>query len=111
MRLDRTGPGKAYATSIIAAWNCLLYVGAVFGGALYSLVSNRWGRKMPIALGSSLTVVGGALQAGCVNAAMLAVARVIIGFGIGFLLPSIPLYQAEVAPPHSRGLMVGLHGT
>ena len=104
------GPGKGYADAIIAAWNCLIYVGAVIGGVLHSFVSNRWGRKMPITVGASLTAVGGALQAGTVNSTMLAVARVIIGIGIGFILPAIPLYQAEVAPPHARGLMVGLHG-
>ena len=110
MGLDTVGPGKGYANAIIAAWNCLLYVGAVFGGVLYSFVSDRWGRKTPIVIGASLTALGGALQAGTVNSAMLAVARVIIGLGIGFILPAIPLYQAEVAPPHARGLMVGLHG-
>lgn len=110
MGIDTVGPGKGYANAIIAAWNSLLYVGAVFGGALHSFVSNRWGRKMPIIAGASLTAVGGAMQAGTVNSPMLAVARVIIGFGIGFILPAIPLYQAEVAPPHARGLMVGLHG-
>jgi MFS family permease len=110
MGLDPAGPGKDYANSILAAWNSLLYVGAVFGGISYSFVSDRWGRKAPIAVGSAFVVVGGALQAGAVNIAMLAVARVIVGVGIGFLLPAIPLYQAEVAPPHSRGLMVGLHG-
>ncbi|KAL5324740.1 hypothetical protein ACEPPN_009288 [Leptodophora sp. 'Broadleaf-Isolate-01'] len=111
MGIDTVGPGKGYANAIIAAWNSLLYVGAVFGGALHSFVSNRWGRKMPIIAGASLTAVGGAMQAGTVNSPMLAVARVIIGFGIGFILPAIPLYQAEVAPPHARGLMVGLHGS
>ena len=110
MGLDTTGPGKGFANSIIATWNCLLYVGAVFGCILYSLVSNRWGRKPPMSLGSLFVVVGGALQAGCVDIAMLAVARVIIGLGIGMLLPAIPLYQAEISPPHARGLMVGLHG-
>jgi len=109
--LDTTGPGKGFANSIIATWNCLLYVGAVFGGILYSLISNRLGRKIPLSVGSVCVVVGGALQAGCVDIAMLAVARVVIGVGIGLLLPGIPLYQAEVAPPHARGLMVGLHGT
>lgn len=109
--LDTTGPGKGYANSVIAAWNCLLYVGAVIGGVLYSFISNKWGRKPPLSFGCVCVFVGGALQAGCVDVAMLAVARVVIGVGIGVLLPGIPLYQAEVAPPHERGLMVGLHGT
>ena len=110
MDLDTTGPGKGYAVAIISTWNLVLYVGAVFGGILYSFLSDRWGRKNPIGVGSFLVVLGSTLQAGSVNVAMLAVSRIIIGLGIGLLLPAIPLYQAEVSAPHARGLMVGLHG-
>jgi len=41
---------------------------------------------------------------------MMIVARLVCGFGIGFLLPGVPLYQAEISPPSSRGLIVGFHG-
>ena len=41
---------------------------------------------------------------------MFIVARFIMGFGIGILVTLVPLYQSEVSPPESRGLMVGLHG-
>lgn len=33
-----------------------------------------------------------------------------MGFGIGILVTLVPLYQSEVSPAESRGLMVGLHG-
>lgn len=33
-----------------------------------------------------------------------------MGFGIGVLVTLVPLYQSEVSPAESRGLMVGLHG-
>lgn len=29
---------------------------------------------------------------------------------LGMMLVMIPLYQSEISPPHSRGLMVGIHG-
>lgn len=29
---------------------------------------------------------------------------------IGMILLLVPMYQTEVSPPHSRGMMVGLHG-
>jgi sugar porter (SP) family MFS transporter len=56
------------------------------------------------------SVVGGALQAGSVDVAMFIVARLISGFGIGMIVMLVPLWQCEVAPPHARGLLVGLHG-
>lgn len=49
------------------------------------------------------------MQAGMINSAMLCVARFIQGLSNGLVLSGIPLYQAEVAPPDTRGLMVGLH--
>lgn len=45
-----------------------------------------------------------------VDIPMFVVARFIMGFGIGVLVTLVPLYQSEVSPPESRGLMVGLHG-
>lgn len=110
MHMDTVGPGKDHADALISAFNCLLYVGGFIGATTYSWTSNRFGRRVPIALGAFFIVLGGALQAGEVDAAMLCVARIVIGLGIGNLLPGVPLYQAEVSPPHSRGLLVGLHG-
>jgi MFS family permease len=37
-------------------------------------------------------------------------ARLFAGFGIGILMTCIPMYQAEVSTPESRGLMVSMHG-
>lgn len=102
--------GNSHTEALIAAWNCLLYVGGMIGCVCYPWISNRYGRKFPIFLSSVSVIIGGGMQAGIVNAAMLCVARVIQGLSNGLVLSGIPLYQAEVAPPHTRGLMVGLHG-
>jgi MFS family permease len=108
--LSTTGPDKGHTESLIAAWNCLLYVGGLLACLSYPWISNRFGRRLPIFLAGVSVIVGGGLQAGTVNSGMLCAARVITGFATGFILCGVPLYQAEVAPPHSRGLMVGLHG-
>jgi MFS family permease len=65
---------------------------------------------MPLALGALLATLGTALQAGGVNPEIVIVARAILGLGTGFFLPGVPLYQAEIAPPSGRGIIVGLHG-
>lgn len=41
---------------------------------------------------------------------MFLVGRVINGLGIGALVTAIPMYQAEVSTPESRGFMVSMHG-
>ena len=40
---------------------------------------------------------------------MFLVGRLINGFGIGALVSTIPMYQAEVSTPESRGFMVSMH--
>ncbi|OAL28312.1 hypothetical protein AYO22_03018 [Fonsecaea multimorphosa] len=109
MKLDTTGPGAGHATAIIAWWNCILYAGGFFGCASTFWFATRSGRRMPIAVGAAFAALGSALQAGSVNPEMMIVARAILGIGVGFLLSGVPLYQAEIAPPSSRGLVVGLH--
>lgn len=108
--LSMTGPRADYTTSMIALWNCIIYVGSLFGCLSYALFAQRFGRRRPIALAAVLATVGSALQAGLVNGAMLAVSRFVIGLGIGLILSAVPTYQAEIAPPSGRGLIVGLHG-
>ena len=110
MKLETTGPGAAHATSVIAWWNTILYVGGFFACLSYTAFGNRYGRKSGIALGATVAVIGSALQAGSINPDMLIVARLIVGAGMGILLPAVPLYQAEIAPPSSRGMLVGIHG-
>lgn len=41
---------------------------------------------------------------------MFIVARIVAGYGIGILTCSIPMYQAEVATPETRGFMVSMTG-
>lgn len=36
--------------------------------------------------------------------------RLIAGIGIGVLITAIPMYQAEVSTPESRGFMTCMHG-
>lgn len=48
--------------------------------------------------------------AGSNSNALFIVGRLINGFGIGALVTVIPMYQAEVSTPESRGFMVSMHG-
>jgi MFS family permease len=55
-------------------------------------------------------IIGAALCAGATNNAMFTIGRIINGLGIGSLVTAIPMYQAEVSTPESRGFMVSMHG-
>jgi hypothetical protein len=41
INLDATGPGADYARSMIAVWDCMLYVGVVIGCISYSAVADQ----------------------------------------------------------------------
>lgn len=111
MELTLTGPGSGHTNSLIAAWNLLLYAGGLVGVCFYPELSRRFGRRLPLAMGGVVNAFGGALSAGEINPGMLCAGRFFAGFGLGLILPGTPLYQAEIAPPHSRGLVVGLHAS
>lgn len=81
-----------------------------FGALMSSYMAEITGRKRAIFVACVISTVGGALQAGSVDLGMFIFVRFISGWGVGMILVLIPLYQSEVSPPHSRGLMVGIHG-
>ena len=82
--------------------------GAIVGSAAVSFVSDRWGRRVAIFLGSLLAALGGALQGGAPTLAAVIAGRFIAGFAVGLLSATIPNYCSEVAPPNIRGLLAGM---
>lgn len=84
--------------------------GGVFGCVGNMYIAEKFGRTRAIQIGCTISIIGAAIMTGSVNIAMFIVSRFIMGFGIGILVTLVPLYQSEVSPPESRGLMVGLHG-
>jgi MFS family permease len=63
----------------------IYYFGAMFGCFLGGRLADRSGRKLAIVVGSLFALLGGALQAGSQNSNMTLCARVITGFGVGFI--------------------------
>ena len=100
----------SYASRIEGAINGLFSAGGTFGALLVGYMCDRYGRKVTMNTASLVCIVGGALQTGSVNLAMLLVARFITGWGIGMMVVLIPIFQAEISPPSARGLLVGQHG-
>ncbi|CAG9996134.1 unnamed protein product [Clonostachys byssicola] len=96
--------------ALVGAINGLFQAGGVFGTLSTTLLADRLGRRKTILAGAMAAVLGSALQTGSVHIAMFMVARLITGFGIGNLVIIVPLWQSEVAPPASRGFLVGMHG-
>ncbi|KAK5046913.1 hypothetical protein LTR84_007267 [Exophiala bonariae] len=82
--------------------------GAIIGSLILTQLSDLYGRRAAIFVGSILAILGGALQGGASNAATVIVGRVIAGLAIGLLSATVPNYCSEVAHPRIRALLAGL---
>ncbi|KAL4907810.1 hypothetical protein BDW74DRAFT_166456 [Aspergillus multicolor] len=84
--------------------------GAFVGAILQAPLSTKFGRRPANMAAALIVIISGALQAGAVDIKMFIVARMICGIGAGMVFANTPVYLAEVSPPHTRGILVGLNG-
>ncbi|KAH8812430.1 general substrate transporter [Xylogone sp. PMI_703] len=85
-----------------------LFTGGCFFGALGAGYTDRLGRRGTILLASLIFIVGGVIQTAGVAIEMLYIGRLVSGFGIGFLVMIIPVYQSEIAHRRIRGRITTL---
>lgn len=102
--------GTSYSQAILGAINGVYAAGGAFGCVFNMWSCEALGRKRSIQLGCIISIIGAGIMTGTIDIPMFIVSRFIMGFGIGILVTLVPLYQSEVSPAESRGLMVGLHG-
>ncbi|KAH8658254.1 general substrate transporter [Xylariales sp. PMI_506] len=82
--------------------------GAILGTIINMFFADKLGRKKTIVMGSLVSTLGCALQAGAVNMTMLIVARFIAGAAVGILTSTIPMYASELSEAKHRGILSGL---
>lgn len=80
------------------------------GCCLSAWLADKIGRKRTIQAGCVILIVGGALNAGSVAISMFAIGRMIAGIGSAILAIVVPVYQAEVATPETRGALTCVTG-
>ncbi|KAH8697583.1 general substrate transporter [Talaromyces proteolyticus] len=107
---DTTAPRYAYTNRVIGGLNGCFSGGGFLGALVGGWACDALGRKKTLLLATPIAILGGALQGGAVNIAMLLVGRTLGGFAVGILMVLIPLFQCEIAPPAARGFLVSQHG-
>lgn len=80
-------------------------VGAVVGGVF----ADRAGRRATLVWGGVLFIAGSILAPLSPNVFALIVSRTLLGIAIGFTSVTAPVYVSELAPPQSRGMLIGLY--
>lgn len=120
----------AYSNQIIGTVFGLFSAGAIFGALFVGWVCDAYGRQKSLILAAIINLLGAGLQTGSVHIGMFIAARFVTGFSAGkssnfeeqpkqhlmltylaMFVTMVPVYIAEVAPPATRGLLVGQHGT
>ena len=87
----------------------IVLIGAMMGAIVGGAVADRIGRRATLVWAGGIFIVGSLLAPLSANVFVLIVARAIIGIGIGFTSVTAPVYVSELAPPQSRGMLIGLY--
>lgn len=88
---------------VVTSWVTL---GALLGSLAGGELADRLGRKRTVLIAGALFALGAAVQYFTPNAAILVVARLVIGAGVDVAAVAAPLYAAELAPAPLRGRFV-----
>lgn len=97
---------------VLIRYEVALYeIGCMCGALSTGRVGDWLGRRKTIRYGCLILCVGAILQTAAVDAPMMIVARIITGVGNGMNTATIPVYQAELSPPKSRGSHVAFEAS
>ncbi|KAK8941377.1 Hexose carrier protein HEX6 [Platanthera zijinensis] len=96
-----------FNSEILTSFTSSLYIAGLFASLFASHITERYGRRASILAGGTLFLAGSAVGGTAVSVGMLILARILLGFGIGFTNQSIPLYLSEMSPARYRGALTG----
>lgn len=83
-----------------------LLVGAAFGASFGGRFADAVGRRRTIRLASVVFILGTLGSALAPNAAVMVVARVVLGLAVGCVSATVPVYIGEISPADRRGRLV-----
>lgn len=104
-RVSDTASGAGFWKGLLTA---MIELGALIGAFNQGWIADKISRKYSIVVAVSIFTIGSVLQTASVSYAMLVVARLIGGIGIGMLSMVAPLYISEISPPEIRGALLVL---
>ena len=84
-------------------------VGAMSGALAGGAITDRIGRRATLLWGGAIFLCGSLLAFASPNVIILIVARFLLGVAVGFTSVTAPVYVSELAPPRSRGMLIGLY--
>ncbi|KAL9084156.1 MAG: hypothetical protein Q9165_008204 [Trypethelium subeluteriae] len=102
---DLMRPRNSWVTGAIIS---LYDLGCLFGALLLAPLADTLSRERALSLAALLALAGALLQSAAPGISLLLLGRSVLGVGVGVASAGVPLYVAEIAPPHARGTIVAL---
>ncbi|OAP57385.1 hypothetical protein AYL99_08123 [Fonsecaea erecta] len=87
--------------------NSLTYVGQAFGVITGGWIARRWGRRASFWVMSVWAVLSALLLVTAQNKEQVLIGRIFNYVYLGQELVTVPVFQAEIAPPKIRGMIIG----
>jgi sugar porter (SP) family MFS transporter len=87
----------------------VVLIGSMAGAIVGGVFADRAGRRATLVWGGGLFIAGSILAPLSPNVLTLIVSRTLLGVAIGLTSVTAPVYVSEVAPPQSRGMLIGLY--
>ena len=81
----------------------LLSLGSLLSSLIIGTILNTSGRRSGFMLGSVITIIGTLLEILPYDLKLLCIGRFLIGFGVGSVTTTAPVYIQEISPFQSRG--------
>lgn len=107
---DATGAEKSTKSTIQGTVVAVFTLGALVGALSCSKLGDPLGRRKTIFIGAVCTLIGEILECTAFHVAQFIVGRTILGYGVGVLSATVPVWQSECSPAHSRGAHTVLDG-
>ncbi|KAK8186318.1 putative MFS monosaccharide transporter [Phyllosticta citribraziliensis] len=104
-QVSDSAPGGGFYKGLLTA---MIELGALLGAFNQGWIADKISRKYSIVVAVIIFTIGSALQTAAQDYAMLVVARLIGGIGIGMLSMVAPLFISEISPPEIRGTLLVL---
>ncbi|KAJ5660499.1 hypothetical protein N7507_006950 [Penicillium longicatenatum] len=108
--LTTTGAEKHYNSTIQGTVVALYTVGGMFGSLSCIQLGDILGRRRIIFITTFISLIGAVLMASSFSLAQFIVARLVLGYGTGGYVATVPVWQSEISKPTKRGAHVVTDG-
>ncbi|CAO2653536.1 Nn.00g029470.m01.CDS01 [Neocucurbitaria sp. VM-36] len=108
--VDAEGAEKSHKSTVQGAVVAIFTIGALFGALSCSWIGDVLGRRKVIFGAAVLTLIGEILQCTSFHLAQFVIGRFILGWGVGALSATVPVWQSECSSSANRGKHVVLDG-